>query len=187
MPLPENMKTYLSSLSIPQEEKRYVMNFCKKKQYLEKLSDKVAKETHMDVTSGYGDMNSKIFFVFNNVDTFGVAKPFIQEKLDMFDVNFWQIYVTFINKVKKDYAFKYDVIASELSAIKPNLLYVFDKDKAAYDNIINALNSFQLPIPERHFFVDIMDINSDDKNIQHKLWHTLRYLINYKEFEENKK
>lgn len=179
-------KQYLLPLSISQDDKRYVMNFYKKLQYLEELRQKISDDTHEKVCCGYGDLNSKICFIFNNQALFNAAKQIIQEKLDLFEVNFWQIYVTFINKVNCNYPRKYEVIASELSAVKPNLLYVFDSDKAAYDNVMAALAKFNLPTPERPFFVDIQEMASDDPEIKKRLWHTLRYLINYKTLDNKK-
>lgn len=179
-------KQYLLSLSIPQDDKRYVMDFYKKLQHLEELRKRIANDTSMKVSGGYGDMNSKICFIFNNPSLFNAAKQIVQGKLDLFEVNFWQIYVTFINKVECDYPYRYDVIASELSAIKPNLLYVFDNDKATYDRIMAALTQFNLPAPERSFFVDMKDMVSDDPEVKKKLWHTLRYLINYKTLDNKK-
>lgn len=182
----DDMKQYLLPLNIVQDDKRYSMNFYKKLQYLEELRKRIADDTHMDVSIGYGDMNSKICFIFNNQKLFNAMKQIVQEKLDLFEVNFWQIYVTFINKVDGDYARKYEVIASELSAIKPNLLYVFDSDKAAYDKVIAALAQFNIPVPERPFFVDVQELASDDEEVKRRLWHVLRYLINYKTLDNKK-
>lgn len=182
----QEIKEYLLPLGIPDIDKRYTMNFCKKLEYLEGLRSKVAKDTGMNVSGGYGDINSNICFIFNNVKNFNVMKSIIQEKLDLFDINFWQIYVTFINKIEKDYSMKYSMITSELSAVKPKLLYVFDKDKRVYDEIINSLNKFNVAVPERNFFVDVMDLASDDEEIKKQLWFTLHYLINYKTQDINK-
>lgn len=179
-------KQYLLSLSIPQDDKRYVMSFYKKLQHLEELRKKVAGDTNKDVSGGYGDVNSKICFIFNNQTLFNAAKQMIQDKLDLFEVNFWQIYVTFINKVDCEYPYRYEVIASELSAIKPDLLYVFDSDKAAYNKIMAAMAQFNIPVPERPFFIDIQEMASDDPEVKKKIWHTLRYLINYKTLDNKK-
>ena len=176
----DGMKQYLLSLQISDEDKRYALNFCKKLDYLEKLRSKAAHDTNLNVHAGYGSLNSNIFFIFNSHKVFMAAKSIIQEKLDLFDINFWQIYVTFVNKFEQDYQLKYDMICAEISAVKPKLLYVFDNDKSNYDNIMDSMIRLNVSIPERIFFVDIAELISDDEEVKKKIWHTLRYLINYK-------
>lgn len=179
----QKIKDYLLPLQIPNDDKRYVLNFCKKLEYLESLRAKVAKDTGMNVVSGYGDFNSKICFIFNNVKNFNIAKSLIQEKLDMFEVNFWQMYVTFVNKVEKDYSLKYDMLCSELSAIRPDLLYVFDNDIEVYNKILSSISRFKIPEPEHHFFIDVVQLASNDADIQNKMFYDLHYLINYKSLD----
>lgn len=176
----QEIKDYLLPLRVSNDDKRYVLNFCKKLEYLESLREKVSKDTNMDVTSGYGDINSKICFIFNNVISFNIMKSMIQDKLDMFEINFWQIYVTFVNKVEKDYPLKYDMLCSELSAIKPDLLYVFDNDIKVYNKILSSISHFKILEPEHHFFIDVVQLASSDADVQSKMFYDLHYLINYK-------
>ena len=56
----DDMKTYLSALQIPVEQKRYAMNFCKKIRYLNELHEMAVKEINGYIRVGYGNVNSKI-------------------------------------------------------------------------------------------------------------------------------
>lgn len=182
----QDIKEYLLPLPIPDIDKRYVLNFCKKNEYLEKLREVIAKDTGSDVAMGYGDLNSYIMFIFDNAERFNAIKPIIQEQMDKFQMNFWQAYLTFIDKTAADYPGKYMAIANEISAIKPKLLYVFGNNKQKYDDIINIISSYNIPLPERHFFINLEDMASEDDTVKKALWHQLRYLINYKTLDDKK-
>lgn len=178
-----DMKQYLLSLDINPEDKRYTMNFCKKNEYLEGLRMAAVSDLHEHVSTGYGNINSKICFVIKDEKSFKVIKPLIQEILDKFHINFWNIYVTFVNKTVTEYPKKYIYLINEIYAVRPNILYVFDKDEVMYNNIIAEFRNNNVPIPHKHFFVDVIKLSSSDTEIRKELWDSLKYLINYKEIE----
>lgn len=171
----DNIKEYLSALDIPSEQKRYSMSFCKKLKYLDDIHAIASKETNEYVASGYGNVNSKICFVFKDIDSYKSMKSLIQDILDKFNINSWNIYITFINKTKSEYNKKYSFLANEIYAVGPKLLYIFNEDDDVYSNIIKAFNDRNIPLPEKHFLINVD--SSDYKN-------AFKYLINYREMEE---
>lgn len=179
-----DMKQYLSALDIPLEQKRYVMNFCKKIEYLDELHDAATKDTQGYVCSGFGDFNSNICFVFKDSHMYDIVRPLIQEVLDKFDINAWSIYVTFVNKTQKEYSKKYSFLVNELHAINPKALYVFDNDDVSYNTIIKTFGSYGITLPEKHFMINVQDLASTDIDIRKHLWYAFRYLINYKEIKQ---
>ncbi len=180
----DNMKEYLSALAIPSEQKRYTMNFCKKINYLNDLHALAAQETNEYICTGFGNVNSKICFVFKDKNTYEIIRPLIQETLEKFHINAWDVYVTFVNKTTTEYAKKYSFLVNELHAVKPGLLYVFDNDEVMYNEIVNAFGHRNVTLPERHFAINIQKLGSSEVAIRKELWSVFRYLINYKEIEQ---
>lgn len=178
------MKQYLSALEIDIEQKRYAMNFCKKMQYLDKLRNIAIQDTNEYVCTGYGNVNSKICFVFNNLQAYETLKPIINETLEKFRMNIWNVYITFIDKTKVEYNKKYSYLANEINANGANLMFVFDKDETNYNKIIEAFNSRNIALPEKHFFIDVHKFASTELEDRKVLWNSFRYLINYKEIEQ---
>lgn len=180
----DNMRQYLTALNISSEQKRYTINFCKKIQYLNELHISVSQEVNDYVCTGYGNVNSKICFVFKDKNSCNVIRPLIQDILDKFNINTWDIYMTFVDKTTKDYPKKYSYLMNEIYAINPNLLYVFDKDDAIYNDIIDAFNVRNVSLPDKHFLVDVQKLASTDTDVRQELWNIFRYLINYKEIKQ---
>lgn len=179
----DKVKQYLSALSIESEQKRYTMNFCKKINYLNELHCITAQETQAYVCTGYGNVNSKICFVFKDKEKHDEIKPLLQEMLDKFGINTWNVYVTFVNKTQVEYNKKYSFLVNEIHAVNPDLLYVFDKDDVMYNEITNSFTSRNISLPEKHFMVDISKLTCSDIEVRKELWNIFRYLINYKEIE----
>lgn len=181
----EDMRQFLLSLNTATEDKRYTMYFCKKLSYLNELRNAIVKETNDDyVSMGYGNVNSKICIVVKDEQTFNIIKPLIKEILEQFDINFWNIYVTFIDKSKSPYKDKYNLLVHEINAIKPNLLYVFDKDDTMYLEMTRAFCTLNIDFPEKYFFIGLEYLASTDIEVRKLLWRDFRYLINYKEIEQ---
>lgn len=180
----DDMKQYLSALEIPSEQKRYVMNFCKKAYYLNELHEIVAKDTNENINTGSGNVNSKICFVFKDKNSYEIIRPLLQEILDKFHINIWDIYITFVNKTQVDYSKKYSFLINEIHAVNPGLLYVFDKDDDTYKDIVSSFLVRNIVLPEKYFFIDVQKLASSDTEIRKDLWNTFRYLINYKEIEQ---
>lgn len=182
----DNVRQYLSALSISTEQKRYAMNFCKKIDYLNELHDIAVKETKEYVCTGYGNVNSKICFVFKDKDSYNAMRPLLQETLDKFHINIWNVYVTFVNKTQAEYTKKYSFLVNEIHAVNPGLLYVFDDNDEMYKDIISHFLVRNIALPEKYFMIDSQKIASSDIEVRKELWNTFRYLINYKEIEEEK-
>lgn len=180
----DNMKQYLSALPISVEQKRYAMSFCKKMEYLNELRDIAIQDTKEYICTGYGNVNSKICFVFKDKNNCDIIRPLIQDIIDKFNINVWDIYFTFVNKTQVDYQKKYSYLANEVHAVGSKLLYVFDKDDTMYKEVINAFTIRNIDLPEKHFLVDVQKLASSDVNIRQELWNIFKYLINYKETEQ---
>lgn len=178
------MRQYLSGLMISSDQKRYAMNFCKKMKYLDELRSVAIQDTNEYICTGYGNVNSKICFVFKDKKTYDVIRSLIQDVLDKFKINSWDVYVTFVNKTEKEYNKKYSYLANEIHAIGSGLLYVFDKDDTLYNEIINAFTVRNIPLPEKHFVIDAEKLASSDTKVRKELWNVFKYLINYKEIEQ---
>lgn len=178
----ERTRQYLLDASdILKEEKEYAMSFCKKTEYLNGLRDAVINELHEPVAAGYGDVNSKICFVFPDEETFNLIKPVIQDVLETFRLNFWDVYVTFIDKTKSDYPDKYGYLINELYAVSPKVLYVIDKTDVSYNNINKGFATSKIPHPsEKAYHISIEDVCSTEESIKKKLWKMFKYLINYR-------
>lgn len=177
----DDMRQYLTALDIPLEQKRYSINFCKKMQYLDELHSIAANDTQEYVCTGYGNFNSKICFVFKDKTEYDIIYSLIQDMLDKFSINTWDIYITFVNKTSTGYLKKYSYLINEIHAINPQLLYVFDKDNSIYKDIINYFLTHKISLPEKHFFIDIQKIASSESETRKELWDMFKYLINYKE------
>lgn len=181
----ERMKQYLSSaLSIPSEQKRYTMNFCKKINYLNELHAVAIQDTNEYVCTGFGNVNSKICFVFKDKEVYEIVRPLIQETLDKFHINAWDVYVTFVNKTKSEYSKKYSFLVNELHAINPSLMYIYDNDEVMYDEILEEFQKRNIALPSKHFLVDIQQLGSVEIEVRKALWNIFKYLINYKEIEQ---
>lgn len=180
----QTMREYLLSLAIPADDKRYALSFYKKLDYLESLREKASIDTHQAVHAGYGCVNSKICLVFKDAKAFSKAKDVVQAWMDEFKINFWQTWITFVDKTDDEYAAKMEYLACEIHAIHPDLLYVFGEAKEEYDNVIQALRNLNAPpdevIPQYSFFIDFADLESKDEQVRQEVWRKLRYFINFK-------
>jgi hypothetical protein len=176
-----NLRSFLSGLSVPVEQKRYTMNFFKKTAYLNELHELAIKDTGEHINVGYGNVNSKICFVFKNPESYNTIKPLIDNILEKFEVNSWDVYITFVDKTKNEYDKKYSFLVNEIHAVGSQLLYVFDKDNTTYLDIIRAFVEHNIDFPETHKGIELEYLASTDIEVRKLLWHDFKYLINYKE------
>ena len=177
-----SLKNYLSSLAIKTEEKRYVLDFCKKLEYLEYLQKKAAAETHKNINTGYGNANSQICFVFQDIAEFAKAKPDVVKQLEKFLMNLWDVWITFIDKCDIDYVHKYEYLAHEIHCVNPKLMYVFsdENNSDVMDVMMNHMKNLGIQPPQIAYRINLNDLSSEDPEVRQHLWNRLRYLINYK-------
>ena len=178
------MRQYLSALTIDTEQKRYAMNFCKKIQYLEELRHIAVQDTGEHICTGYGNVNSRICLVFENKEKYDLIKSIIATTLEKFQLNPWNVYITFVDKTKSEYDKKYSFLINEIHAIGADLMLIFDTDERLYDEITNAFNVRNISLPEKHFFIDVNKLASIEQEDRKVLWNAFKYLINYKEIEQ---
>lgn len=175
-------KQYLVGLnSIGSDDKKIAMNFCKKMDYLYSLKDTVASELNCDddIFLGYGNVNSKICIICNNPDNLSIIKPIIQETLDKFNINFWDIYVTTFHKTKKPYSKEINFLMNELIAVNPKLIYVIDKDETCMEALKKEYEKFNINY-NKMIYVNVVDMASSEAKIKKLLWEKFKFLINYK-------
>lgn len=181
----QEFKQYLSETSTSVDDKKYCMSFCNKMLYLDNLKQEAIKDVHEPFSSGYGNVNSRICFVFQNEDSFNIIKPLLQEILEKFNMHFWNVYVTFIDKCKTDYNKKYLYLSNELNAISPSVIY--DIGCTNTNALMFALNGDEVtPVKVKYdkcFHIEAKAIASTEESVRRELWQSFKFLLNYKEIE----
>ena len=177
-----NTKQYLlEEQDILQDDKRYVMSFYQKTEYLNKLRDTAIKELNEPIITGYGDVNSKICFVFADEDTLKRVKPVLQQIFESIRLNLWDVYITFINKTVTDYQGKYWYLVNELYAVGGKLLYVIDDTQTSCQCISQIYQAGTITnTAEKMFYVPVNEICRTDIEDHKHLWKVFKYLINYR-------
>ncbi len=157
------MKDYLSSLEgYPTEDKRYVLNFCKRLEYMDQLREQATKESGQDIEMGYGNINSKTCFIFQNKEEQESLKGVLQPFLDQFGIHLWEHWATFINKTEREYPNKYTLLVNELSTMKPDIMYLICKDKSEMSILENVFFQANVSYPKEIRFIDIALFFKDD-------------------------
>ena len=177
-----NIKQYLiNNDSISKQDKNYTINYCKKIEYMEQLKQVLINDLHETVYSGYGNVNSNICFVFESKEEFESIKPELQSILEKVKLNFWDVYITFVNKTESNYDNKYIYLMHEINAVSPKILYVLGKTDNSYNNINKSFTLNKINHPsDKTFFIPLMQLCELNEEKKAKLWNVFRYLINYK-------
>ena len=184
----ETFKAYLLSLDIPAEDKSYVLKFFKKADYFESLREVVTKDTNQVISMGYGNLNSKIGFIMQDSSIFESVKELLLEYMNKFDMNIWNVYITFINKVDIDYDERFSLLVHELHAVGPEVLYFFVTDEEHYLSTLNEYKKFNINLPRKVFKIIVPEAGADknmftDNALEKQFFGMFKYLINYKETE----
>ena len=179
-----DLRQYLLPLNAASNDKNYTMNFYKKTEYLESLKQEAINDLHCHISSGYGNVNSNICFIFPDEQSLSVIKVLVQEILEKLKINFWGIYTTFINKTSQEYPKKYNYLMNELNAIKPSIIYIFGNDKCYVDILKQEYNKYNISIPDNYiYFVDIKQLASSEEEDRKALWNIFKYMIGYRDIE----
>ena len=179
-----DLKQYLLSLDTASEDKNYSMMFYKKLQYLESIKQTAINDLHCHISSGYGNVNSKICFVFNNENTLKIIKPLIQDILDKLKINLWSIYITFLDKTEDEYSKKYNYLMNELNCINPDIIYVFDNNDSCVNQLKQEFTKYNIYKHNNFFqFIDIKLLSSSELNDRKLLWDSFKYMIGYKDID----
>lgn len=179
-----NFRQYLLSLNAASDDKKYAMDFYKKSEYLESLKQEAINDLHCHISSGYGSVNSNICFIFPDKESLSVIKPLVQDVLKKLKINFWGVYTTFLNKSSQEYSKKYNYLMNELNAIKPNIVYVFGKEKSIIDRLKQEYDKYSISVSNHYFqFVDVQQLASSKEEDRIALWNVFKYMINYREIE----
>lgn len=178
---------YLAGLGITNESKRYSLNFCKKMDYIYSIMDKAIERVggvHMDF--GYGDYNSKIVFIFNNRKQFLEIKDKIQKVLEVFSSNYWNVYVTYINKCDKEYTEKINLLMNEVNAVGPELIYMFSNNENDLTLLKNEFTKYNVKKNFTFFHVNTDELLNPTEGTNANMWSKFKYLINYKNVIQDK-
>lgn len=179
-----SFRQYLLSLNAASDDKKYAMDFYKKSEYLESLKQEAINDLHCHISSGYGSVNSNICFIFPDEESLSVIKPLVQDVLKKLKINFWGVYTTFLNKSSQEYSKKYNYLMNELNAIKPNIVYIFGKEKSIIDNIKQEYDKYNISVSNHYFqFVNVQQLASSKEEDRIALWNVFKYMINYREIE----
>ena len=143
------VKKYINSLDISEEDKRDFYNFSIRKDYLSRLMSKLIKETNQKVSFGYGNYNSKICFIFDTKEYESDMEDMVFNFLKSLNIDRYSIYITYVDKAK-DYNKKYELLANELNAIRPKIIYYFgegnlDELNRIYSQITEVPKEYIIP------------------------------------------
>ena len=73
---------------------------------------------------------------------------------------------------------------NELNAVKPSIVYVFDKEKYIIDRLKQEYDKYNINISNHYFqFVDVRQLASSEEKDRMDLWNVFKYMINYREIE----
>lgn len=174
----KNFKDYLAKQNdISPGDKRYVMAFCKKEEYLESLRKYAASIVHCRIVTGYGNVNSGVCLVFPDEDKFKIIKSLLQDKLEKLNINFWDIYITFSRKTEVDYPMQYNYLMNELYAVGPKVVYVFDNSEDTIQKLKEEYVKAGLEEPKQFQFIDIASFVKGDNDAD--IWKKLLFIPGY--------
>lgn len=177
----EDLRQYLGGISIDPAEKNFAFDFCKKNEYITQLMQAVIQNVNgVHVSMGYGNLNSKIVMVFPNENSLSVMKSTIQKLLDKFHIDFWSLYITFIDKTEAEYPLKFNVLMNEINAISPQIIYFVDKDDSQIVNLKIEFNKYGIKLP-KHYLLEAEKLVNDTEQNRKEIWKSFKYAINYKD------
>lgn len=132
-----NIKEYLKSINIEKDEKRYVNEFYRRLEYLDKLYKIATLQSKESLIGGQGNVNSKRVIIVSSYSLFNDIKTNLQKQLKRYKLNCWDIYITYVDKTKEyNYQNKMSLIANELNCIKPELVFYIGTSKEYNDFIV---------------------------------------------------
>ena len=120
---------------------------------------------------GKGKYDSNICFVFNSISDYNKSIPSLQRIMNVYKINTWDIYITFLENKNIDF------VCKELVSVKPLITYVFDSP-----NFINQLQqkSTEMNILFDSRFVDVINIeNILEVNKSSEIFDLFQFLITY--------
>lgn len=135
---------YLNSLST--EEKEYVANFFKRKEYVEKLNETAINNTDSIISSSKGNCNSKIAVISNNYKNLDTVIKFVKPMFESINTSLWNIYITSVIKSdNEDLSLWNQMIQHEMNAVSPLFTFMFVNDKQSFteEEIIYLIKIFQ--------------------------------------------
>lgn len=173
-------KEYLKTIQIPSNEKNLVMDFCKKEIYRQNLMQVMINEVgDIPVSIGYGNVNANICFIFESEKTLSIMKPLVQKLLNRLQIEFWTLYVTFVNKTEQEYQNKFELLAKEISAVRPKVVYFFCNGDESIVSLKKTFAANGISLPKLYLVPMDKFIQDDDESYK-ELWKIFRYMINYK-------
>lgn len=122
---------YLDSLGT--EEKEYVANFFKRKEYIENLNKTAINSCNDNVFSSKGNCNAKIAVIVNNYNNLDTIIKFIKPMFESINTSLWNIYITSIIKSNSGNAQLWNqMIQHEMNAVSPLFSFIFVDNKQSF-------------------------------------------------------
>lgn len=145
---------YLNSLDT--NEKEYVANFFKKKEYIEGLNKTAIDNSNDIVHSSSGNYNSKIAVIINDYKDTDTVIRFIRPLFESINTSLWNIYITSIVKsdVNNDELWN-QMIQCEINAVHPLFTFMFVNDKQSFEegNLLAFNKTFSV------VYINLDDVN----------------------------
>ena len=122
-------KEYLDILDT--NEKEYIANFFKKKEYLDNINQTAVDICNDNVVMGKGNCNSRIAIVVDHYEDLETVIKFIKPMFESINTSLWNIYITCLIKSNdKDSDIWTQMIQHELNAVSPSFIFKFDKTQS---------------------------------------------------------
>ena len=145
---------YLNSLST--EEKEYVANFFKRKEYIEKLNETAINNTDTIISSSKGNCNSKIAVISNNYKDLDTVIKFVKPMFESINTSLWNIYITSVIKSDNgDLSLWNQMIQHEKNAVSPLFTCMFVNDKQSFTEEEIIIFNKNFPV----VYVNMDDVN----------------------------
>lgn len=147
-------KDYLDSLT--PNEREYVANFFRRKEYIEKLNETAIDNCEGVVLSSKGNCNSKIAVVINHHKNLETVIRFIKPMFESINTSLWNIYITCINKADDgDSNIWNQMVQHELNAVSPSFVFKFGENVQSFIKKDIIIFGKTFPV----VFVNIDDVN----------------------------
>lgn len=164
----KDFNDYLTNLEISDEDKKYVLSFFKKKNYIDKLNDTAIKAFNgKSLMSGLGNYNSSISIIIEDNADFNNVISFVEPVFNYINTSLWNMYITFHKKTSFDTNSIYnEMLKHEISAINPSIIIRFCEKETLSEDTFDTGSSK----------IKTVNINMDD----------VKYALNKEHFKDER-
>ncbi len=163
---------YVNSTNCSQYDKNDFILFCKKQEYLDKIMGIMFNTVKCKINYGYGNLNSDICFLFDDIQSEEAIKKELANILNKYNIDYYSIYVTYINKCDRFYGRYLELLYSELNAVNSKIIYYFGESE-------EQINLFKDLYIKNNKTFNYRYINTKDFNFD-SMKSEIKYMIKYK-------